>query len=128
MHGYYKIFKDILSQILYKIHEKLLMQWFVAGLLHKIRVPLRMHKIPTYEDSLKKSQRFKFEDHSYILLVNERTERNQKIEENIKMMHKTIRDISMRNIDLWCTLCMTKGNTKDTCWHRDDRVQDVRII
>ena len=62
------------------------------------------------------------------MTVNQRTEENRRIEEKIKMMQRTILDISIRNVDIWCALYMIEGHTEYTCWHRDDRVQDVFII
>ena len=40
---YDKRFKDILNQISYKINANLLVQWYVLGLLHHIKSPLRIH-------------------------------------------------------------------------------------
>ena len=53
---YDKRFEDQLSQILYNIDKNILIQWYVAGLLHHVREPLRMHDIQTLKESLKKSQ------------------------------------------------------------------------
>ena len=44
---YDKIFKDLLSQIPYNIDANILVQWYVVGLLHHVRAPLRMHDIKT---------------------------------------------------------------------------------
>lgn len=59
MHGvsvrdYDKRFKDLPSQIPYQLEERLLVQWFVASLLHIIREPLRMHEIINYDNALEK--------------------------------------------------------------------------
>jgi hypothetical protein len=62
IHEYDKIFKDLLSHIPYVIEEKLLVQWYVAGLLQKIRAPLCMYDIQSCEDALKKSQRIEMDD------------------------------------------------------------------
>ena len=48
---YDKRFKNLLSQISYNIDGNLLVQWYVAGLLHHVRAPLRMHDIKTFEES-----------------------------------------------------------------------------
>ena len=53
---YDKRFKDLLSQISYNIDSNHLVQWYIAGLLHHVRDPLRMHDIKTLEESLKKAQ------------------------------------------------------------------------
>ena len=38
------------------IDEEILEKWFIEGLLQNIKYPLRMHKITTYEEDLKKDQ------------------------------------------------------------------------
>ena len=104
---YDKRFNDLLNKIPYIIEETLLVKWFVVGLLHKIIAPLRMHEILTYEDAIKKYQWLKSDADQNTLLVN------QRIEEKIEMMQKTIRDLSLRNVDLCCTLSMmTKGHKR----------------
>ena len=53
---YDKRFKDLLSQILANIDTNLLVQWYVVGLLHHVRAPLRMHNITSLEEAFKKEQ------------------------------------------------------------------------
>ena len=53
---YDKRYKDLLNQILYNIDSNLLVQWYIAGLLHHVRAPLRLHDIKTLEEAFKKSQ------------------------------------------------------------------------
>ena len=53
---YDKRFKDLLSQILYNIDVNILVQWYVVGLLHHVRAPLRMHDIKTLQEAFKKEQ------------------------------------------------------------------------
>ena len=48
-------YKYLLNQIPYNIDSNLLVQWYVAGLLHHVRAPLRMHDNKTLEESLKKA-------------------------------------------------------------------------
>ena len=52
---YDKICKELLSQLEYNIDEQLLIQWFVARLLHKIQMHVRIDNFNTYEDALIKS-------------------------------------------------------------------------
>lgn len=122
VHEYDKRFKYLLSQIPYTIEEKLLNQWFIARLFHKIREPLRMHENITYEEDLKKTQWIEFDNDWSTPLVDWR------LEEKIEMMEKTIRYFSLRNVYLLCTICMMKGDIKDTCHHREDRKQEVQLI
>ena len=56
------------------INEQLLIQWFVVGLLKKIREPLRMH------ETLRKSQRIESDDDWNTLSVD------RILEERIDMM------------------------------------------
>ena len=52
---YDKRFKDILSQIPSNIDDNILVQWYVAGLFHNVRAPLRMHDIKKLEEAFKKA-------------------------------------------------------------------------
>ena len=63
---YDKIFKDQLSQISYNIDSNLLVQWYVAGLLHHVRDPLRMHDVKSLEEAFKKAQQMEFDVDVYI--------------------------------------------------------------
>ena len=51
---YDKRFKDLLSQILSNIDANILVQWYVVGLLHHVRDPLRMLDIKTLKEAFKK--------------------------------------------------------------------------
>ena len=53
---YDKRCKYLLSQIPYNIDANILVQWYVVGLLHHVRTPLRMHDIKTLEEAFKKAQ------------------------------------------------------------------------
>ena len=57
---YDKRFKDLLSQIPAIIDANLLVQWYVAGLLHHVKAPLRMHDITSLEEAFKKAQQMEF--------------------------------------------------------------------
>ena len=52
---YDKHWKDLLSQLDYVIDEKLLIQWFLAGLSQKVRRHISMEMLKTYEDVLTKA-------------------------------------------------------------------------
>lgn len=116
---YEKVFKYILSHISYTIEEQLLIQWFPIGFLHKIREPLRMHEITTYNEALKKAQRIEANNDWNAMSIDKR------LEKRIYMMYKTICDISLRNYYLWCTICMVEGHMKDTYGLREDKPQEV---
>jgi hypothetical protein len=53
VHEYDKIFKNLLNQIPYIIDKKMLVQWYVVGLLQTIRAPLQMYDVHTCEEALK---------------------------------------------------------------------------
>ena len=55
---YDKRFKDLLSQIPYNIDANILVQWYVVGLVHHVRAPLRMHDIKTLEKSSKRCNKW----------------------------------------------------------------------
>ena len=84
------IFKDLLSQIPYNIDANILVQWYVAGLLHHVRDPLRMHDIKTLEEAFKKAQQM---DSNVDVSIS--TEKGR-LEEKIEMLHKTIRYLSLQ--------------------------------
>ena len=81
-----------------------------------------------YEDALKKTQRVKSDNDCYTPTIDRRSNDSRQIEEKLEMMQRTIRDLSLRNKDIWCTLCMVEGHTKDNCRNREDRIQDVLVI
>ena len=86
---YDKRFKDLLSQIPTNIDANLLVQWYVAGLLHHVRAPLRMHDITSLEEAFKKAQQMESDVDIAIPLEKGR------LEEKIEMLHKTIRELSL---------------------------------
>ena len=53
--AYDRRLKDTLSLIPYVIEERLLVQWFVAGLLPQNRSQLRAFEFATYSEALKKA-------------------------------------------------------------------------
>ena len=55
VHDYDKRWKDLLSQLDCVIDEQLLIQWFLAGLLQKIRWHISLETFKTYEDALTKA-------------------------------------------------------------------------
>ena len=96
---YDKRFKDLLSQISYKIDCNLLVQCYFAGLLHHVRDPLRMHDIKTLEEAFKKAQQMEFD-----IKVSIPTEKGR-LEEKVEMIHNTIRDLSLQKANIWCSNC-----------------------
>ena len=46
-----------------------------------------------------------------------------RLEVKIKILSKTIRELTMAKTNVWCSNCREEGHTKDTC-----RYQTVRVI
>lgn len=40
------------------------------------------------------------------------------LEENIEMLYKTIRELSLKKANIWCSNCREEGHIKDTCKHK----------
>jgi hypothetical protein len=106
---YDKRFKDLLSQIPTNIDANLLVQWYVAGLLHHVRAPLRMHDITPLEEAFKKAQQMESDVDIAIPL-----EKDQ-LEDKIEMLSKTIRELTMAKTNVWCSNCREEGHTKESC-------------
>ena len=81
---YDKRFKDLLSQIPAIIDANLLVKWYVVGLLHHVRAPLRMHDITSLEEAFKKAQQMESDVDVAIPLEKGR------LEDKIEMLRKTI--------------------------------------
>lgn len=78
-----------------------------------------MHEIHTYEEALRKSQNIESDNDWNTQSIH------KKLEERIDMMQKTICNLSLKNENLWCTIYMVEGHTKDTCQHREDKQQEA---
>jgi hypothetical protein len=86
---YNKRFKDLLSQIPANIDTNLLVQWYVVGLLHHVRAPLRMHDIMSLEEAFKKEQQM--ESDIDVAIPSEKG----RLEDKIEMLSKTMRELTM---------------------------------
>jgi hypothetical protein len=62
VHEYDKRFKDLLRQIPSTIDQSLLVQWYVAELLQRIKNPLCLYEINSCDDTLQKEQRVESDD------------------------------------------------------------------
>ena len=38
-----------------------------------------------------------------------------RLEEQLKIMHKSLKELNLKNQDVWCTKCSTAGHAKDNC-------------
>jgi hypothetical protein len=100
---YDKRFKDLLSQIPTTIDQNLLVQWYVVGLLPRIHSPLRLYEITYCEDALTEAQRVESDDDGPS--TSSTTER---LEEKIEHLQQTIKNLSIRRNEVWCTTCLGK--------------------
>ena len=44
-----------------------------------------------------------------------------RLEEQLEIMQKSLKELNLKNQDVWCTKCSTAGHTKDNC--RQDIIQ-----
>ena len=92
--AYDRRLKDTLSLIPYVIEERLLVQWFVAGLLPQNRLQLRAFEFATYSEALKKALQLETDDDVVIHGID------GQLEEKLAAMQKVIQDISSKGADL----------------------------
>ena len=52
---------------------------------------------------------------------------DHRIEEQLENVQKSLKELSLKNQEIWCTKCSTAGHSKDNCWHEYCR-QDVRFV
>ena len=114
---YDKRFKDLLSQIPSNIDANLLVQWYVAGLLHHIIAPLRMHDITSLEEAFKEAQQMESDVDVAI------SSKKGRLEDKIEMLRKTIWELTMAKTNVCCSNCQEEGHTKESCQH-----QTVKVI
>jgi hypothetical protein len=121
---YDKRFKYLLSQIPYAIDEKLLVQWYVAGLLQKIIIPLWMYDLQSCEDILKKSQWIEMDDEGTL----SSTIAEKRLEDKLTELQQSIKNMSIACNELWCTIFSSEGHTKYYCKFSDALDPTVRCI
>jgi len=92
------------------------------GLVLNHRETLCMYELNTYEEVLKKALQIEIDDDTIITITNRR------LEDKIEATQRTIKDLTLRNNDLWCINYSIEGGIKDTCPHRDDKRQDVCVV
>ena len=52
---------------------------------------------------------------------------DHRIEEQLESVQKCLKELSLKNQEIWCTKCSTAGHTKDNYRHEYSR-QDVRFV
>ena len=76
-----------------------------------------MHDITSLEEAFKKAQQM--ESDVDIAIPSEKG----RLEDQIEMLSKKIRELTMAKTNVWCSNCQEEGHTKESCRH-----QTVRVI
>ena len=106
---YDKRWKDLLSQLDYTIDEQLLIQWFLAGLSQKVRRHISLETFKSYEDALTKALQVEMDEDIPAYQTDHR------LEEQLENVQKSLKELTLKNQEVWCTNCSTAGHSKDNC-------------
>ena len=68
-----------------------------------------MDTFKTYEDALTKALQVEMDEDFPAYPVD------TKLEEQLEIMQKSLKELNLKNQDVWCTKCSTAGHTKDNC-------------
>ena len=101
--------KKVLNQLDYVIDDQLLIQWFLAGLSQKIRRHIILETFKTYEDALTKALQVEMDEDIPVYLMDHR------LEEQLEIVQKSLKELNLKNQDIWCTKCSTAEHSKDNC-------------
>ena len=52
---------------------------------------------------------------------------DHRIEEQLESVQKSLKELSLKNQEIWCTKCSTAGHTKDN-YRQEYSRQDVRFV
>ena len=118
---YDKHWKDLLNQLEYVIDEKLLIQWFLVGLSQKIHQHISLETFKTYKYVLMKSLQVEMDEDIPAY------PKDHKLEEQLEIMQKYLKERNLKSQDIWCTKCSTTGHSKDNC-RQDISRQDVQFV
>lgn len=72
-----------------------------------------MHEIIDYKEALKKVQRIETNDEWVPSCID------KWLEERSEMMQRSIRELTIKFFDMWCTNCMSEEHTKDNYKHKE---------
>ena len=76
------------------IDVNLLIQWYVAGLIHHVRASLRMRDIKSLEEAFKKAQQM--ESDADVTIPSKKG----RLEDKIEILSKTIRELTMKKTNV----------------------------
>ena len=74
-----------------------------------------------YEDALTKSLQVEMDEDFPAYPTDTR------LKEQLEIMQKSLKELNLKNQDVWCTKCSMAGHTKDNC-RQDISRQDVRFV
>ena len=80
-----------------------------------------MEKFKTHEDALTKALQVEMDEDFPAYPVN------TKLEEQLEIMQKYLKELNLKNQDVWCTKCSMTGHTKDNYREETSR-QDVHFV
>jgi hypothetical protein len=103
------------------IDNKLLVQWYVAGLLPRICSPLHLYEITNYEDVLQKEHRVDLDDEG-----SSTSSTMERLEEKIEHLQQTIKNISIQRNEVWCTTFI--GENDNCPLNESTQISDVHRI
>ena len=75
----------------------------------------------TYEDALTKSLQVEMDKDFLAYPIDTR------LEEQLEIMQKSLKEINLKNQDVWCTKCSMTRHSKDNC-RQDINRQDVQFV
>ena len=87
----------------------------------KIQWHISLETFKTYKDALTKSLQVEMDEDFPTYPMDTR------LEEQLEIMQKSLKEMNLKNQDVWCTKCSTAGHTKDNC-QQDINRQDVRFV
>ena len=99
----------------------MLIQWFLVGLSQKIWQHISLETFNTYEDALTKALQVDMDEYLPAYPTDTR------LEEQLEIMKKSLKEMNLKNHDIWCTKFSTAGHTKDN-YRQDISRQDVRFV
>ena len=106
---YDKQWKEIIIQMYYVIDEQLIIQWFLVGLSQKIHRHISLEIFKSYEDALTKALQVEMDEDIPTYSTDHR------LEEQLESVKKYLKELNLKNQDIWCTKCSTTGHSKDNC-------------
>ena len=74
----------------------------------------------SYEDALTKALQVEMDEDIPAYPTDHR------LEEQLESVQKSLKELNLKNQEIWCTKCSMANHSKDNCWQEYSR-QDVRF-